>query len=310
MNVKKEIEYEEAPCGYVTLYNYKEPFMPYKEGYGYQGVLVFDGESDKVQCHLCGNWYMALGPHLIKEHNMRVAQYKEEVGLANTTALIGEKLRAKMISNGQNRFKNLTTPKVITQETRDKISATLKDVRRERQNITGTCPLQLIDRLQNKAKKLGRCPTSREIGYAQTLSSVYGSFSAACKIAGLTPQKSGQSLPRDPKYSLNDLVTLVRDFWVENKRMPKYKDLGNRMWNHYKKRKKEVQKQVLFGEGAYQKTGLRIYASKKELLDILRNFKYSHGRDASVSDCKRGLLPHASRYYYHFGSLKKAIALV
>ena len=42
------MEYEEAPSGYVTLYNYKEPFMPYREGYGYLGVVLFDGETDKV----------------------------------------------------------------------------------------------------------------------------------------------------------------------------------------------------------------------------------------------------------------------
>lgn len=56
-----ELEYEEAPSGFVTLYNYKEPFMKFKEGYGFQGVLLFDGTSDKIQCHFCGNWYDALG---------------------------------------------------------------------------------------------------------------------------------------------------------------------------------------------------------------------------------------------------------
>lgn len=64
----KELEYPEAPSGFVTLYNYKEPFMPFtdpdtREGFGYGGVLVFDGVSDKVQCHLCGEWYHALGNH-------------------------------------------------------------------------------------------------------------------------------------------------------------------------------------------------------------------------------------------------------
>lgn len=38
----KEVEYEEAPSGYVKLYNYKEPFMKFNGGHGYQGVLLVD----------------------------------------------------------------------------------------------------------------------------------------------------------------------------------------------------------------------------------------------------------------------------
>lgn len=50
----KVMEYEDSPSGFVTLYNYKEPFMKYEEGYGLKGVLLFDGKTGRVQCHMCG----------------------------------------------------------------------------------------------------------------------------------------------------------------------------------------------------------------------------------------------------------------
>src|SRR3990167_11305295 len=110
MNTKirdKEIEYEEAPSGFIKLYKYKEPFMKFQEGFGFEGVLAMDGNGDKIQCHLCGNWYEVLGNHLHREHNMKASDYKRLVGLRQNTALISEKVREKMVTNGIERFKNL-----------------------------------------------------------------------------------------------------------------------------------------------------------------------------------------------------------
>lgn len=41
----KTVEFEDAPSGMITLYNYKEPFMDFVDeatggGFGYQGVLI------------------------------------------------------------------------------------------------------------------------------------------------------------------------------------------------------------------------------------------------------------------------------
>jgi hypothetical protein len=315
---KKEIEYPDAPCGFVTMYNYKEPFMPFqdpnsREGYGYEGVLVFDGETDKVQCHFCGQWFHALGNHIKKEHALSASHYKELTGLSQTTALIGEKFRQKLIENGKERFNNLKPGGKKSEETKRKISETLKFVTRQRQNVTGTCPLQLIDRLQKKAKELGRCPTRREISFNDAIRSVYGSFTNACEIAGLTPLKPSQT-NRKTMYNKQFFVEKFRTFWIKNKRFPKTKDIelmfGTKykgIVSRYKTVKDEVQKEILYGEKVFQKTGLLVKYSKYELLDIIREFIKVHGREPSTSDCKRGFLPHASRFYYHFGSLNKAI---
>ena len=314
---KKELEYPDAPCGYVTMYNYKEPFMPFqdpisREGYGYEGVLVFDGETDKVQCHFCGQWFHALGNHIQKEHALSASYYKELTGLSQSTALIGEKYRQKLIENGKERFNNLRPGGKKSEETKRKISETLRNYTRQRQNIVGTCPLQLLDRLQKKAEELGRCPTNRDITFNDALVSVYGTFSNACEIAGLTPLKPGQT-NRKSQYNKQFFVEMFRPFWIKNKSFPKTKDFKlifgknvSGVMERYRKVQKEVEKEILYGEKAFQKTGIRIKYTKNELLDILREFKDVHGREPSVSDCKRGFLPHASRFYYHFGTFKKA----
>lgn len=306
--IRKELEYEDAPSGYVTLYNYKEPFMPFRQGYGYEGCLLFDGTTDKIQCHYCGEWFEQLQHHLHGEHNMSTSEYKLAVGLSKTTALISEKFREKLISAGQSRFKNLKNRKGLTpsKETREKIRQTLKDRRREYQNIQGCCPLQLIDRLQKKSIELGRCPTSKEITYEDTLAKVFGSFSEACKRAGLTPLKPGQTLTKS-KYTLEYLISLGRKFYQDNKRLPNSKDMNRAAWAKYAKQRKLIEGRILYGEKAYQKTGRRLHLSKEDLLETIKLFYKNNNRYPSVSDCRRGLLPHASRYYYHFGSLAKAV---
>jgi hypothetical protein len=312
----KELEYPDAPSGYVTLYNYKEPFMPFRcditnEGFGYEGVLLFDGETDKVQCHLCGDWFETLGNHTAREHGMGVGEYKKMVGLSKNTALIGEKYRAKLIASGQKRFNNIRPGTKMTEETKKKISDTLKEIRREQQNLTGTCPAQLIDRLKKRAEILGRCPTVKEVSFRETLIKVYGSFSEACRVAGLTPLKSGQTLKKT-KYTKDYFVPFVKNFWINNGRLPRFRDglFKKGVWGSYQKVKKVVEMEVLKGEKVYHRTPVRVNYSKEELIEILKIFIEKNGRNPSVSDCKRGLLPHASRYYYNFGSLKKALELI
>lgn len=144
-------EYEEAPSGSVYFYNYKEPLMKFEEGFGFEGALLHDDKSDQIQCHFCGGWFDILGHHLHKEHNMMAEDYKKKVGLNKSTALISERHRALLIRNGlKKNYKNLRSPKVVSKETRAKISATLREHRVEQKNITNTCPEQLLERLVKK----------------------------------------------------------------------------------------------------------------------------------------------------------------
>lgn len=312
---KKEIEYPDAPSGFVTLYNYKEPFMPFKyegEGYGYEGVLLFDGNSDKIQCHLCGDWFHAMGHHLHREHSMRANQYKELVGLRKTTALVSETLRSKMIANGlDKRLQNLRAGGKKSEETKRKIRETnlRNSEKREQQNEKGTCPRQLLDRLKKRADELGRCPTTDEVSFLQTLRKVYGTFTEACRMVGLEPLKEGQTRS-NPRWITEDkVIAFVKDFWVKNGMFPRHKDCtSSTLFYRYKADRKQINKVVLHGAGKYQRNGVRLSYTKDDLLNALKTFKANNERLPAISDCKRGLLPHASIYYYHFGNFKNALA--
>src|SRR6267142_1275679 len=275
---QKEMEYEQAPSGYVKIYDYKEPFMPFREGFGFLGALMFDGESDKVQCHFCGEWFHQLGNHLHKEHNMSASSYKEAVDLRQSTALIGEELRAKLIASGQKRFKNLVPGGKKTEEQKQKISETLSKNTMQTKNQRATCPLQLIDRLQKRAKELGRTPTTEEVSFLSPLVLTYGNYSEACRIAGLEIRAVGQNVSYEGRsdVTFERLIKIFTDYYVISRKMPKGQDVAlilktcqsNAHRYIAKYGRKKIIKAVLFGQNQFHKTPIRIKYSKQELIDI------------------------------------------
>lgn len=318
------MEYPDAPSGSVMLYNYKEPFMRYDKGYGYQGVLLFDVEDDKVQCHLCGEWFAYLPNHLHREHSTSAREYKEMVGLSQTTALIGEAQRAKLIETalGRRTFKNLRPGVAKTEAEKQKIRETLKKLTVERQNKLGTCPAQLIEKLRNKYHKLGRTPSEKIDGFQkETYERVFGSWKEACARSGIPYVRPGVNRNYDHvrKSAVveSEVILWIRDSIVDGK-LPKQSDYAKRIAVHkntvysalkrYGGWRKLCHEALLSaGEmGGYKKVAGYRY-SKVELLGFLTNFAKHNGRNPAVSDCKRGLLPHASRYIYYWGGWKQAL---
>lgn len=315
---KKEMEYEDAPSGYVTLYNYKEPFMKYDKGFGYLGVLLFDGATDQIQCHLCGQWFKALPQHVSKEHNMMAAAYKQEVGLLQSTALISESTRAALIASGHKRFKNLRKGTKHTKEQIEKIRNTLIENGKkfENMNLRGTCPEQLLDRLQKLYKEKGEDFSSRDIGFSEALEKVYGSVREACTLAGIPYRKSGEnkSYSHRIKYTREDALAFFKEHLLRFERIPTSKDFKHQNksglyeaarihdWN----KKNSLVDDALAGMQRYRKIKGYRY-SKQQLIKFLQDFEKNNGRKPATSDCKRNLLPHASRYSYNFGSWKNAL---
>jgi hypothetical protein len=56
--------------------------------YGELGVLAYDGTEDKVQCHICGEWFRALATHVLRTHGWTADEYRQEFGLNNGQSLI------------------------------------------------------------------------------------------------------------------------------------------------------------------------------------------------------------------------------
>lgn len=77
----------------LVLVNYKEPLLKVEDGFGYVGAILTTIDGEKIQCHICGSLFSALGPHLYKTHETNVSEYKERFELARETALVSEKYR-------------------------------------------------------------------------------------------------------------------------------------------------------------------------------------------------------------------------
>ncbi len=54
---------------------------------GLFGVLAHDPATERVLCHVCGNWFGRLTSHHLKSHGLTAASYKRYYGLPQTTAL-------------------------------------------------------------------------------------------------------------------------------------------------------------------------------------------------------------------------------
>jgi hypothetical protein len=58
-----------------------EKLTPVQNGYGYYGIILYDPSEDKVQCHICGKWYIQLGLHARYAHGVPAENYKQEFEL-------------------------------------------------------------------------------------------------------------------------------------------------------------------------------------------------------------------------------------
>jgi uncharacterized protein YbaR (Trm112 family) len=60
--------------------------------YGEMGRLAVSDDEERLQCHICGQWYRSLAAHVLQTHQYTVAEYREEFGLNRNTPLVGRSL--------------------------------------------------------------------------------------------------------------------------------------------------------------------------------------------------------------------------
>lgn len=205
----RKIKYD-SPSGFVHIGKYMPPFEKNDTGFGFKGVLVEDFESGKIQCSECGLWFDQLGMHILHTHEMESSEYKRKFGLLLSTALKSKRIRLRqsevMIKlrkeNKNNRYKfkrgnefasnRLGKPKSV-----------------EHRNRYGVCDLQLMQKILEMKKELGKTPTLIDLkerygpGLIATLNYRYGSYIQICKDLGLKPNVSNYN----PKYS--------REYFIE-----------------------------------------------------------------------------------------------
>ena len=155
------------------LYKVREPFMDAPTGHGYLGVIMYDDDKDKIQCHLCGRWMSHMGTHVRQAHHETIANYREQFGLP-----LRGGLTSKSISNKQS--KAASTPEQLarleanrqpwinvprTAAFKKRLKARLKQAhsRIAHKNKTGLCPAQQMARYLVVKKIVKREPTSEDI---------------------------------------------------------------------------------------------------------------------------------------------------
>ncbi len=313
------IEYEEAPSGNVTFYNYKEPLMKFKDGFGFVGAVVFDTSTGDIQCHFCGRWFKELGNHIHREHALDAKEYKRLVGLNKSTALVNEKVRAKMIEHGRTNKKirsNLRPGLPHSAATKRQISQTLKENRDEMKNLHGTCPEQLIERLVQMHDKLGYTPPTKKIPFYEALLATYGTLAEACRVAGIPERHPGETVfPRVKKYERAVIVKNLHEYYLKHgsfngisQNLPKsFYNTFLKMVRGNPKEKDAILREALGYDGRYRAIDKIFHYSDDELLDFIRRFRAINGRVPSTSDCKRKLLPTASKYIYRFGGWRQTL---
>lgn len=229
----------------VIFYGYKPPFRKFEGGFGYEGVLMYSKSEGKVQCHLCGGLFRMLNNgHLVKVHGITAAEYKDKVGLNQSSALMGEETREKLLSRpyNPNHMEELRKAQI---RRRERIKKGLPDLQSgfkqslEKKNERGTCPEQLLDRIRDAVKQLGHTPTLEEFlrlnegKYTGSIRATYGTWTNAMMKLGLqTHHKS---------YTKEELLEAMRTFYQVNHRSPKWSDMERGLlpsstayYNHFK----------------------------------------------------------------------------
>lgn len=94
--------------------------------YGQLGVLSYDEVEDKVQCHICGEWFRGLNAHIRQTHHWTLDEYREEFGLNRGQSLICEGTRKRLsdLNKQLGNWKHLVSQTM----TKDELSAFFRSV--------------------------------------------------------------------------------------------------------------------------------------------------------------------------------------
>lgn len=199
----KKIKYN-SPSGFVHIGKYVPPFEKVKEGYGFMGVIVEDWNSEKLQCHICGKWFENIPTHLRHAHNITANDYKKNYGLLQSTALKSKRLRIRQSEVMQKlRGKNKANRHSFSKK--NSFAGNRKNTKRavEGRNKYGVCDLQIMQKVIELKKELGKTPTLTQLvkrygcAFVFHLHKRYGSYVKYCQDLGFDANYSNFN----PKYT-------------------------------------------------------------------------------------------------------------
>lgn len=202
--------------------DYKEPFQQLEGGVpGHpQGVILKDDEG-KLMCAFCGGTYHQLGSHAAHKHGLKAAEYKAEVGLMNSSALVSEKVRLRMVAHGVRRQANGELRRAAPPSTRGlKLPSPWNT--EEALNKTGRCYAQVIAVAQTIEREHGRITSRRLADHGinwPTLRRYFETVDELAKAAG------GTSVGPRTDWSDTELKTALRSLAMRLGRTPSRSDI-------------------------------------------------------------------------------------
>ena len=221
--------------GRVFLYGEKAPFVA--SGASVHGALEFREDRQQVRCHECGRWFKTLARH-IRLHDLNAAEYKRRHGLRQKTALCSEDYRSVRLSIA---LHHNTGQRLIPMRLGESMRGTRRvgkgvmGPRAEKRNTEGICQAQVLSKLRDFAGKLNRTPTSEEIRdrlglHPSSLAWLFNvrTYNEVITLAGLEPRKPGvsvRSIKGHCKFAKEDLIEILRDFYVKHGRLPNRTDM-------------------------------------------------------------------------------------
>lgn len=235
-------EQEERSQLKLVFKNYKEPIkaIPKNKGVGYYGIIMTTENGEYIQCHICGELHRQLSTHL-NLHKTTVTEYKEEFGIAFETPLISESMRFERQRQLVKRYEEMSVEE--KQELKERMrelayknrfnSNKNRPYRLEIKNKRGTCPDQLLDKINEVAEKLGKTPTmrefQREVGggrYMNPIRRTFGKWNNAIKLSGLKILERDYTKSSNPKYSDEYLIEALAHFYKQTGRPPMSANCG------------------------------------------------------------------------------------
>lgn len=206
--ISKKIKYD-SPSGYVSIGKYIPPFEKVKDGFGFMGVMIEDFESGKLQCSICGEWFETLPNHL-RSHNILSSDYKIRFGLLVSTALKSKKMRLRQSKIMQGlRWKNKSNRGSFKKNNSFAGNRKGKSKALESRNKYGVCDLQIMQKVIELKKEIGKTPTLTQLKdrygnvFLTHLYKRYGSYIKYCNEIGMNPNYSNFN----PKYN--------REYFIE-----------------------------------------------------------------------------------------------
>jgi len=262
-----QIAFKEAPSGFINIEKWVPPFVSVKGGHGFVGVLAEDVKEGLLQCHVCGKWYEQLSTHVYTAHKMDGEAYRKKFGLLMNTALKSKRIRliqsetiSRLMKEGKMNVGNKPNRngKTYGFKKKNKESGNRKGKAKavESQNRFGVCDLQIMTKIINLGRRLGKTPTlvdiKNEFGGAliSIMHSRYGSYIKYCRdYLKMTPNFSTHNPQFGTKKKWKEhLLEVGRNALKEGKEMTIKKLLPvneSRYIYRYFKNFKDYKKQLL-----------------------------------------------------------------